>query len=85
MNLKRLLLLPVPLVLADPAITFDRGDFKTEEKIEVPTDQSKTKTLANYQEFHTSCMDIKMTMSGEVAELTEDLGNSSPLLQINHA
>ena len=76
MNLKRLLLLPVPLVLADPAIAFDRGGFKTEEKIEVPTDQSKAKTLAKYQEFHKSCMDIKMTMSGEVAELMEDVATA---------
>ena len=71
--MKRLLLLLVPMVLADPAIAFDGGGYWTEKKIEAPTDQSKTKTLAKYSEFHQSCMDIQMTMWGEVAELMEDL------------
>ena len=44
--------------------------------MEVPTDQSKTKTLAKYSEFHQSCMDIQMTMWGEVAELMEDLATA---------
>ena len=75
-GLKRLLLLLVPLVLADPAIAFDGGGYETEEKIEVPTDQSKTRTLPRYSEFHQSCMDIQMTMWGEVAELMEDLATA---------
>ena len=74
--MKRLLLLLVPMVLADPAIGFDGGGYWTEKKIEAPTDQSKTKTLANYSEFHQSCMDIQMTMWGEVAELMEDLATA---------
>ena len=74
--MKRLLLLLVPLVLADPAIAFDGEGFKTEERIEVLTDQSRTKTLAKYSEFHQSCMDIQMTMWGEVAELMEDLATA---------
>ena len=44
--------------------------------MEVPTDQSKTKTLAKYSEFHQSCMDIQMTMWGEVAELMEDVATA---------
>ena len=76
LDLKRLLLLLVPVVLADPAIAFDGGGFEAEEKMEVPTDQSKTKTLAKYSEFHQSCMDIQMTMWGEVAELMEDLATA---------
>ena len=47
-----------------------------QKKIEVPTDQSKTKTLAKYSEFQQSCMDIQMTMRGEVAELIEDLATA---------
>ena len=74
--MKRLLLLLVPMVLADPAIAFDGGGYWTEKKIEAPTDQSKTKTLAKYSEFHQSCMDIQMTMWGEVAELMEDLATA---------
>ena len=69
--MKRLLLLLVPLVLADPAIAFDGGWYDKEEKPELSTDQSET--LAKYSEFHQSCMDIQMTMWGEVAELMEDL------------
>ena len=76
LDTKRLLLLLVPVVLADPAIAFDGGGFEAEEKMEVPTDQSKTKTLAKYSEFHQSCMDIQMTMWGEVAELMEDLATA---------
>ena len=74
--MKRLLLLLVPIVLTDPAIGFDGGGYWTEKKIEAPTDQSKTKTLAKYSEFHQSCMDIQMTMWGEVAELMEDLATA---------
>ena len=74
--MKRLLLLLVPMVLADPAIGFDGGGYWTEKKIEAPTDQSKTKTLAKYSDFHQSCMDIQMTMWGEVAELMEDLATA---------
>ena len=74
--MKRLLLLLVPMVLADPAIAFDGGGYWTEKKIEALTDQSKTKTLAKYSEFHQSCMDIQMTMWGEVAELMEDLATA---------
>ena len=74
--MKRLLLLLVPMVLADPAIAFDGGGYWTEKKIEAPTDQSKTKTLDKYSEFHQSCMDIQMTMWGEVAELMEDLATA---------
>ena len=58
--MKRLLLLLVPLVLADPAIAFDGGWHDKEEKPELSTDQSET--LAKYSEFHQSCMDIQMTM-----------------------
>ena len=74
--MKRLLLLLVRMVLADPAIAFDGGGYWTEKKIEAPTDQSKTITLAKYSEFHQSCMDIQMTMWGEVAELIEDLATA---------
>ena len=74
--MKRLLLLLVPMVLADPAIAFDGGGYWTEKKIEAATDQSKTKTLTKYSEFHQSCMDIQMTMWGEVAELMEDLATA---------
>ena len=72
--MKRLLLLLVPLVLADPAIAFDGGWYDKEEKPELSTDQSET--LATYSEFHQSCMDIQMTMWGEVAELMEDLATA---------
>ena len=74
--MKWLLPLLVPMVLADPAIGFDGGGYETEKKIEVPTDQSKTRTIAKYSEFHHSCMDIQMTMWGEVAELMEDLATA---------
>ena len=72
--MKRLLLLFVPLVLADPAIAFDGGWYDKEEKPELSTDQSET--LTKYSEFHQSCMDIQMTMWGEVAELMEDLATA---------
>ena len=72
--MKRLLLLLVPLVLTDPAIAFDGGWYDQEEKPELSTDQSET--LAKYSEFHQSCMDIQMTMWGEVAELMEDLATA---------
>ena len=51
LDLKRLLLLLVTLVLADPAIAFDGGWHDKEEKTEIPTDQSKTKTLASIQSY----------------------------------
>ena len=73
-DMKRLLLLLAPLVLADPAIAFDWGWYDKEEKPELSTDQSET--LAKYSEFHQSCMDIQMTMWGEVAELMEDLATA---------
>ena len=73
-DMKRLLLLLVTLVLADPAIAFDGGWHDKEEKPELSTDQSET--LAKYSEFHQSCMDIQMTMWGEVAELMEDLATA---------
>ena len=72
--MKRLLLLLISLVLADPAIAFDGGWYDKEEKPELSTDQSET--LAKYSEFHQSCMDIQMTMWGEVAELMEDLATA---------
>ena len=49
-DMKRLLLLLVPLVLADPVIAFDGGWHDKEEKPELSTDQSET--LAKYSEFH---------------------------------
>ena len=73
-DMKRLLLLMVPLVLADPAIAFDGGWYDKEEKPELSTGRSET--LAKYSEFHQSCMDIQMTMWGEVAELMEDLATA---------
>ena len=76
LDLKRLLLLLVPLILADPAIAFDGGGYETRQKAEPLTNQSKTKTLAKYSEFHQSCMDIQMTMWGDVAELMEDLATA---------
>ena len=69
--MKRLLLLLISLVLADPAIAFDGGWYDKEEKQELSTGQAGT--LAKYSEFHQSCMDIQRTMWGEVAELMEDL------------
>ena len=73
-DMKRLLLLLVPLVLADPAIAFDGGWYDKEEKPELSTGRSET--LAKYSEFHQSCMDIQMNMWGEVAELMEDLATA---------
>ena len=72
--MKRLLLLLVPMVVADPAIAFDGGWYDEKEKPELSTDQLET--LAKYSEFHQSCMDIQMTMWGEVAELMEDLATA---------
>ena len=74
--MRRLLLLLCPLVLAETAIAFDGGGYETEKKAGLSTNQSKTKTLAKYSEFHQSCMDIQMTMWGEVAELMEDLATA---------
>ena len=73
-DMKRLLLLLVPLVLEDPAIAFDGGWYEKEEKPALSTDQSET--LGKYSEFHQSCMEIQMTMWGEVAELMEDLATA---------
>ena len=72
--MKRLLLLLISLVLADPAIAFDGGWHDKEKKPDLSTYQSET--LAKYSEFHQSCMDIQMTMWGEVAELMEDLATA---------
>ena len=72
-DMKRLLLL-VPLVLAEPAIAFDGGWYDKEEERELSNGQPET--LAKYSEFHQSCMDIQMTMWGEVAELMEDLATA---------
>ena len=55
--MKLLLLLFVPLVLADPAVAFDGGWYDKEEKPELSTDQSET--LTKYPEFHQSYMDIQ--------------------------
>ena len=73
-DMKRLLLLLVPLVLADPAIAFDGGWYDKEEERELSNGQPET--LAKYSEFYQSCMDIQMTMWGEVAELMEDLATA---------
>ena len=72
--MKRLLLLLVPMVLAETAIAFDGGWYDAEEKPELSNDQSET--LSKYSDFHQSCMDIQMTMWGEVAELMEDLATA---------
>ena len=74
--MRRLLLLLCPLVLAETAIAFDGGGYETEKKAKLSTNQSKTKALAEYSEFHQSCMDTQMTMWGEVAELMEDLATA---------
>ena len=74
--MKRLLLLLVPLVLAETAIAFDGGGYETEQKSELSTDHLKAKTLAKYSEFHQSCMHNQMTMWGEVAEIMEDLATA---------
>ena len=42
----------------------------------LPINQKQKQTLAKYSEFHQSCMDIQMTMWGEVAELMEDLATA---------
>jgi len=73
-DMKRLLLLLVPLALAEPAFAFNGGWYEKREKPELSTDQPET--LATYSEFHQSCMDIQMTMWGEVAELMEDLATA---------
>ena len=74
--MRRLLLFLFPLVLAETAIAFDGGGYETEKKAKLSTNQSKTKALAEYSEFHQSCMDTQMTMWGEVAELMEDLATA---------
>ena len=74
--LRRLLLFLCPLVLAETAIAFDGGGYEIEKKAELSTNPLKTKTLAEYSEFHHSCMDTQMTMWGEVAELMEDLATA---------
>ena len=74
--LRRLLLFLCPLVLAETAIAFDGGGYEIEKKAELITNQLKTKTLAEYSEFHQFCMDTQMTMWGEVAELMEDLATA---------
>ena len=47
--MKRLLLLLISLVLADPAIAFDEGWYDKEEKLELSTGRSET--LASIQSF----------------------------------
>tara|TARA_B100000282_G_C31694823_1_gene473308 strand:- start:273 stop:650 length:378 start_codon:yes stop_codon:yes gene_type:complete len=74
--LRRLLLLLCPLVLAKTAIAFDGGGYETEKKAKLSTNQSETKTLTKYSEFHQSCMDIQMTMWGEASKLMEDLATA---------
>ena len=54
---------PVPTGLGrNSHCLFDGGGHETEKKADFSTNQSKTKTLAKYSEFHQSCMDIQMTM-----------------------
>ena len=60
LDLKRLLLLLVPVVLADPAIAFNVGWYVKEEKTEISIDQSK-KILAKNSEFQQSYTEIQMT------------------------
>lgn len=64
------------MLLAKTAVAFDGGGFGAEEKTEVSTEQSGTTPLAKYSEFHSSCMDIQMTLWGEAAELKEDLATA---------
>ena len=64
------------MVLTETVIAFDGSGYEKEETSELSTDQSKSKTLAKYSEFHQSCMDNQMTMWGEVAELMEDLATA---------
>ena len=73
-GMKWLLLLLVQLALAYPAIAFDGASDDKKEKPKLSTDQSET--LGKYSEFHQSCIDIQMTMWGEVAELMEDLATA---------
>ena len=72
--MKQLLLLLIPLVMANQAIAFDGGWYHKEEKQELSTDQSGT--LAKYSEFHQSCIAIQTTTWGEVAETMEDLATA---------
>ena len=72
----RLLLFLLPVAVANPAIAFDGGGFVAPEKIEFSRQQSETTTLAKFSEFYSSCMEIQMTMWGEVAELKEDLATA---------
>ncbi|MFL2489299.1 MAG: hypothetical protein ACJ0GM_04170 [Parasynechococcus sp.] len=74
--MRRLLLVLVPLVLAAPAVAFDGGGFDAAEKTDVSRKQSETTTLAKYSEFHASCMEIQLTMWGEVAQLKEELATA---------
>jgi hypothetical protein len=74
--LRRSLLVLVPLVLAAPAVAFDGGGFDAAEKTDVSRTQSETTTLAKYSEFHASCMEIQLTMWGEVAQLKEELATA---------
>jgi hypothetical protein len=62
--------------MANPAIAFDGGGFDAAEKTVVSRKQSETTTLAKYSEFHSSCMEIQMTIWGEAAELMEDLATA---------
>ena len=51
LDLKRLLLLLVPVVLADPAIAFDGGGFEAEEKWKFLPISQKQKLLPSIQSF----------------------------------
>ena len=62
--MKRLMLLLVPLVLAETAIAFDGGWYDIEGKPELSTDQSET--LAEHSDFHQSCMNIQMIIGERV-------------------
>ena len=74
--MNRLLLFFVPLFLAETAVAFDGGGFGAKEKTEVSTEQSGPTILSSYPEFHSSCMEIQMTLWGEAAELMEDLATA---------
>ena len=82
-DMKRLLLLLVPLVLADPGIAFDGGWYDKEEKPELSTDQSVT--LTKYSEFHQRCMDIPNDHVGRSCRTNGGPSYSTLLLRINEA
>ena len=75
-DMRRLLLFLLPVAIANPAIAFDGGGFDAAKKTESSRQQLETTTLAKYSEFHSSCMEIQMTLWGEAAELMEDLATA---------